>query len=60
MTFQSEADYFDERARTCRSAAARCKNVFDALANADLADRYEAYAKASRSREEAASSEASQ
>ncbi|MDF2495705.1 MAG: hypothetical protein K0S66_2639 [Sphingomonas sp.] len=42
MAFQAEAEYFTERATTCRAVAARCKNVFDALANADLADRYDA------------------
>lgn len=48
MSFQSESEYFAECAATCRAVAARCKNVFDALANADLADRYDKYARAAR------------
>lgn len=56
MAAQSEADYFAERAKACRAAAAKSRDVFDALANAELAERYDAYSKASRDREASSSS----
>lgn len=43
MIFRSAAEYFADRAASCRAAAAWAPDIANALANEELAKRYDAY-----------------